>query len=198
MSIQDHRSSSNVLLALFNFAAISCSAQIESASDAAEVVAESAALAKCPPAIPEALAIPAGNRLAFSLGASGVQRYTCTDNAGVTSWVFSEPEADLFDKHGRIAGSHYKGPTWEGRDGSTVVAAMRLAAVTVDPASIPWLALQATAHTGSGRMSNLTFVQRLNTKGGLAPAGACAAGAVLDVDYTATYAFYETRPAKAR
>lgn len=192
MSIQISRSSSSMFLALGALAAISCTAQIEPASDAPEVAAETAALAKCPPAIPEALAIPEGNRLAFSLGAKGVQRYTCTDNAGVTSWVLLEPDADLFDKHGRFAGTHYAGPTWEGRDGSTVVAA-RVAGVSVDAASIPWLSLKATSNTGKGRMSKVTFIQRLNTKGGLQPAGACTAGGVLEVDYTATYAFYEAR-----
>jgi hypothetical protein len=45
-------------------------------------------------------------------------------------------------------------------------------------------------------MSDVTFIQRLNTLGGLAPATPCAPGATIDVDYTATYAFYEARPAR--
>ena len=109
--------------------------------------------------------------------------------------MFRAPEADLFGKRGRIAGSHYAGPTWEGLDGSTVVAG-RVAGVTVDATAIPWLLLQATSNTGDGRMSDVTFIQRLETVGGLAPATGCDAahiGAVADVPYTALYAFYEAR-----
>jgi hypothetical protein len=69
-----------------------------------------AALAKCPSQIPPELAIPEGNKLAFSFGASGVQRYVCAGDG--TNWTFIEPVADLYDKHGRIAGHHYKGPAW--------------------------------------------------------------------------------------
>lgn len=181
--------------ALSLFAAVGCSGQIEPASEAPELALSNEALATCPPKIPPELAIPEGNRLAFTFGASGVQRYACP--ADGSKWTFVEPEADLFDKHGRSTGHHYKGPTWEALDGSTVVGAQpALAALVVDAGSIPWLKLQAASHTGAGRMSNVTFIQRLNTTRGLAPAGTCNPGGMLDVDYTATYAFYEAKPAK--
>jgi hypothetical protein len=37
---------------------------------------------------------------------------------------------------------------------------------------------------------------RFQTKGGAAPAGTCTPDAMLDVDYSATHAFYEAAPAK--
>jgi hypothetical protein len=176
-------------------AAVSCMGQVEPASEAPQLALSNAALATCPPKIPPELAIPEGNRLAFTFGASGVQRYTCP--ADGSKWTFVEPEADLFDKRGRPTGHHYKGPTWEALDGSTVVGAQpALAALVVDASSIPWLKLQAASHSGAGRMSNVTFIQRLNTNGGLAPTGTCNPAETLDVDYTATYTFYEAKPAR--
>jgi hypothetical protein len=170
-----------------------CAAQTEPASEAPDLEVTRAALAKCPSKIPPELAIPEGNKLAFSFGASGVQRYVCADDG--SKWTFIEPVAELYDKHGRVAGHHYKGPTWEAVDGSTVAAAS-IAAVVVDANSIPWLKLEAKSHSGAGHMSEVTFIQRLNTQGGLAPAAPCTPAATVDVDYTATYAFYEAKPAK--
>lgn len=112
------------------------------------------------------------------------------------AWVFRSPEAELIGLFGWPAGKHYAGPTWEALDGSTVVG-KRLAGATVDAGAIPWLLLQASAHAGNGRMSKVTYVQRLFTHGGNAPAEGCDAdhvAAVAKVDYTALYAFYGARP----
>jgi len=174
-----------------------CAAGVGHSDDGVAVTSE--ALSKCAPAIPEALKVPAGNKLAFSLDAEGVQMYQCQATAtGGFAWVFLAPEADLFGKHARIAGSHYAGPTWEALDGSTVVAA-RVAGVTVDATAIPWLLLQSVSNTGSGKMTPVTFIQRVDTTEGLAPTTGCDAehvGAQADVDYTATYHFYKAKGAR--
>ena len=62
-----------------------------------------------------------------------------------------------------------------------------------DADSIAWLLLVATAHLGEGVLANVTNIQRLNTKGGKAPAGGCDAahdGQESRVAYTADYFFY--------
>jgi hypothetical protein len=94
--------------------------------------------------------------------------------------------------------THYGGPTWEARDGSTVKAA-RVDGVTVDPDAIPWLLLQAIpqpAGPDGDRLTGTTYIQRLNTTGGVAPApGECSAdtlGDVVEVPYTADYYFWKT------
>jgi hypothetical protein len=149
-----------------------CVAPVESGDDEALTGSEQS-LSSCLPEIPEALAVPDGNKLVFVLQAEGVQIYDCKAVAdGSAAWVFRAPEADLFDQRGRRAGSHYAGPTWEALDGSTVVAA-RVAGASVDAGAIPWLLLQAASHVGKGRMSKVTFIQRISTGGGLAPAGGC-------------------------
>ncbi|MFI5306390.1 MAG: DUF3455 domain-containing protein [Polyangiales bacterium] len=185
------------LVALVCIAAAGCAARV----DTEEQVAESASAlsAKSVPAVPAALAVPTGNKLAFFWDGEGVQIYTCNATAsGGYAWTFKAPEANLFDKHHRVVGAHYAGPTWEALDGSTVVGS-KLAAYTADATAIPWLLLQAVSHTGDGRMSEVSYVQRLSTNGGLAPASGCDAdhlGAEADVPYTATYYFYEADDAK--
>jgi hypothetical protein len=151
----------------------------------------------CPPHVPPALAVPAGNKLAFSYDAIGVQIYGCDATATGYGWVFRAPEANLYGHKGKPAGTHYAGPTWQAKDGSTVVAA-KVAEYPADPA-IPWLLLGATSHAGHGRMTDVTFIHRLETAGGKAPANGCDAthvGETLRVDYTATYYFYEARGKK--
>jgi Protein of unknown function (DUF3455) len=159
----------------------------------ADVASVGAALKSRLPTIPEGLAVPAGQRLAFTLHAEGVQIYDCKAGAdGALAWVFRAPEADLFvGRH--VVGNHYAGPTWEALDGSTVVGA-RVAGATVDSSAIPWLLLKASANTGRGLMSSVTYIQRLSTVAGLAPSTGCdasTAGAASEVSYTATYAFYQ-------
>jgi hypothetical protein len=87
-------------------------------------------------------------------------------------------------------GIHYRGPTWESNSGSKVVAA-RLFGCSPDPTAIPWLLLEAVSTTGPGIFSSVTYVQRVNTTGGLAPAyPGLLIGQVVEVPYTAEYYFY--------
>src|SRR5882724_8940255 len=161
-----------------------------------EVGAQDEALSSsCAPVVPPALAVPDGNKLAFHLDAIGVQIYGCQELPTGFAWVFVAPEAQLFNGGGRVVGKHYAGPTWEAKDGSKVMGA-KVASFVSSPSSIPWLLLAATSHEGSGRMSEVTFIQRLDTAGGIAPTGGCDAdhlGSVARVDYAATYFFYEAR-----
>ena len=120
-----------------------------------------------------------------------MQTYTCTEGA----WTFSGPRATLSDIFGQPKWTHFAGPTWQHRDGSSVVAAA-VGNVTVDPDSIPWLLLKATS-TKPGKfgdaMVKTTYIQRLNTRGGLAPVGKCTeAGEVTEVPYTADYVFWRS------
>jgi Protein of unknown function (DUF3455) len=172
---------------LFAFAAVGCGAPSAEKPGAA-IASNAASLADT-----SDLAPPDGNELEFGLRGVGVQIYTCTEAATGSAWVFTAPEADLFDRHGTKVGKHYAGPTWESNDGSKVVGA-KLAAATPDPTSIPWLLLKGASHAGHGRMDEVTFLQRLSTSGGNAPATGCDAtnvGSVARVPYTASYCFFE-------
>ena len=132
-----------------------------------------------------ALTAPGDNVLA-TLSATGVQVYECRAGGGGLAWAFKEPRAELF-RDGRRIGRHFAGPSWEHEDGSRIVAKGVARADAPGPGDIPWLRLEVTEHHGAGAFANVRFVQRINTRGGVA-AGACPeAGRVLEVPYTADY-----------
>jgi len=147
------------------------------------------------PAVPDSINPPEGQQLVLRGHASGDQVYTCQAAAGGNSqlaWVLSGPEAKLTDDAGKEIATHFAGPTWQSTDGSQVKGKMVSQSIP-DPSSIPWLLLTAVDHTGSGVMSNVSSIQRLNTKGGKAPAMGCDVqhqGQKTRVSYTANYYFY--------
>ncbi|GAB7040104.1 MULTISPECIES: DUF3455 domain-containing protein [Catenuloplanes] len=152
---------------------------------AADVAAESRGGG---PRVPQAIAVPAGNRLVGTMQARGQQVYTCTAGA----WVFTEPVATLTGRVNNrpVTAIHFKGPSWESIDDGSLVTATSQATSPVT-GSIAQLLLKATPATGStGVFSKVTFIHRLATSGGAAPAGACTDGTRLGVAYRAEYRFY--------
>lgn len=146
--------------------------------------------------VPATLTPPGNAVFLFESKAQGVQIYACeaTAEAPTTfTWTFKAPEATLRNARGEVVATHYAGPTWQGNDGSTVVAAVLARADSPSKKAIPWLLLEAKSHTGSGEFSTITYIQRLDTKGGIAPTKGCDAAhanAQARVPYEATYAFY--------
>lgn len=143
--------------------------------------------------MPPDLRVPSGNEVSFVVSAVGVQIYIWTENptnAAFSSWVFKAPDAVLFDPEGRVIGRHYAGPTWEDKGGGKVAGA-RLAGATVDSNAIPWLLLQAHPTAVPGIFAQTTFIQRVNTTGGLAPtAPPRQTSKEARIFYTADYYFY--------
>ena len=142
--------------------------------------------------VPPELQVPAGNTLSFHATGVGVQIYVWTPSATDPtqgSWVLKAPHAVLFEHYRELIGIHFAGPSWEGNDGSKVVGS-RVAGVTVDADAIPWLLLKAASNSGDGIMSDVTYIQRLRTVGGLAPATPGMAGQEVLVPYIADYLFY--------
>jgi hypothetical protein len=91
--------------------------------------------------------------------------------------------------HGEV-GIHYAGPTWESHSGGKVVAS-RLESCAPDPTAIAWLLLQKVSTEGPGIFDRVTYIQRVNTAGGLPPTGPGPfIGAEEDVPYTAEYYFH--------
>jgi hypothetical protein len=149
------------------------------------------------PAVPGSIQAPESEELVLVARASGFQIYVCRlDAESKAAWVLKAPEAQLFDLKGNVIGKHFGGPTWQHNDGSQITA--RLAAKVDAPvqSAIPWLLLSVTGHTGSGALSGITTIQRINTAGGLAPAEGCSAAnleAEFKSSYTADYYFYARR-----
>jgi uncharacterized protein DUF3455 len=145
------------------------------------------------PDVPGALQVSDTNKVSFHAYAVGVQIYVATPSPSdptLLSWTFKAPEAVLFDSDGNVVGLHYAGPTWETESGSQVLGA-RVAGVTVDTTAIPWLLLSAVSATGPGVLERTSYVQRVNTAGGLAPRTTPTyAGQEARVPYTAEYYFF--------
>ncbi|HLM02544.1 MAG TPA: DUF3455 domain-containing protein [Pyrinomonadaceae bacterium] len=143
------------------------------------------------PASCGSIQVEAGNKVSYHVYAIGVQVYRWNGS----SWTFKEPVANLYansNYKGRGVGTHYAGPTWESNSGSNVAAArVPNTGCTPDATAIPWLLLKAVSTDGPGIFSKVTYIQRTNTTGGLAPT---APGATVDeeksVPYTAEYYFY--------
>lgn len=149
-----------------------------------------------PPRVPAGLEVPAGHELASHASAAGVQIYVWTQSAvnpALYSWVLKAPHAVLIHHEDDILGIHYAGPTWQGNDGSKVVG-RRLASSVVKSNAIPWLLLQAASNDGIGVFADTTYIQRLDTEGGLASStpGSYAGQEAL-VPYVANYYFYHAR-----
>jgi Protein of unknown function (DUF3455) len=138
--------------------------------------------------LPDAIAAP-GEPVVLTVHAEGAQVYECKAGAdGKLGWVFREPIATLL-ADGKTVGRHYAGPNWEHSDGSAVVgkAAGNAPGATVN--DIPWLKLEVISRRGSGVLSSVTTVQRINTQGGKLEGACDKAGTFRSAPYSADYVF---------
>jgi hypothetical protein len=124
----------------------------------------------------------------------GVQIYVCkakADDPGKFAWSLKAPEADLTNEQGEKIAKHYAGPTWEANDGSKVIGEKR--GEEPHAGAIPWLLLQAKSNEGSGTFAKVTYIQRVDTESGVAPAAGCDQAHInteVRVGYKANYYFY--------
>jgi hypothetical protein len=125
----------------------------------------------------------------FHVYAIGVQIYRWD---GV-SWSLAGPDAKLYAEENYFGevGKHYVGPTWESNSGSKIVA-RKVAECVPDTSAVAWLLLERTSPTGPGIFGKVSYIQRVNTTGGLKPTIAgSTVGEEKCVPYTAEYYFYK-------
>ena len=123
------------------------------------------------PPMPPNLEAPAGNKLYLIGHATGMQQYMCLFTGSAFSWAFFGPQATV-----TVTDTQY-----------------------VAPGAIPWLLLQVVGAqpgpTGGEKLTRTTYIQRLNTAGGVAPSTGCAGQADIGkkalVPYTTDYWFYK-------
>jgi hypothetical protein len=160
-----------------------------------------ATAADAPPSdVPAAIRVPAGAKLLTHLRGTGAQVYKCTASGTAFAWTLQKPDATLQETSGAPAGTHGAGPSWTAKDGSTVNGKKVSQADAPAADAVPWLLLQATSTAGKGRFTDVTYIQRLRTKGGKAPAAGCDAGhagAETRASYSADYYFYSGGSAAA-
>src|SRR5512139_1843379 len=114
--------------------------------------------------------VPAGERQVERLSARGLQTYECRATPGDASkaaWVYVASTLELFDASDKPAGRHtFPPPVWEAPDGSKFAGTQKAGAA-------PWLLVSTRSIGAEGRFAKITSLQRVNTKGGVAPAGGC-------------------------
>jgi hypothetical protein len=146
------------------------------------------------PDVPDKLAAPATEEVVLRAHATGSQIYVCQAGSDQKlAWVLKGPEAELFDGDGKSIGHHFAGPTWKHNDGSEVTGKVAARQDSPDADAIPWLLLSATGHSGSGILSRVTTIQRINTKGGQPSTASCNdshRGEETKSAYSADYYFY--------
>jgi hypothetical protein len=139
--------------------------------------------------LPAAIVAPAGETALATFHAEGAQVYECkAGNDSKLAWTFREPIATLL-LEGKTVGRHYAGPTWEHMDASAVVGKILAITAGKTASDIPWLRLQVTERRGSGALSGMTTVQRINTQGGAMIGGCDKAGSFHSEPYAADYVF---------
>jgi hypothetical protein len=148
-------------------------------------------------ALPEPVKVPTGHKVVMETVGVGEITYECrakAGQAGTYEWVFVGPKAVLNGRDGKALGSYFGPPaTWQSMDGSAITGA-QLAVAPAAAGSIPMQLVKANPATGSGSMTGVSYVQRVATQGGVAPAKACDAGAAGQkeiVKYQADYIFWK-------
>jgi hypothetical protein len=147
--------------------------------------------------LPDTMKVPAGHNVAMETVGVGDITYECRadkDMAGKYAWVFAGPDARLLDRSGKQVGKYFGPPaTWEAMDGSKITG-KQLAVSPGGAGNIPLQFVQANPAMGMGAMSGVTYIQRVKTMGGVAPASACGManmGEKQIVKYQADYIFWK-------
>ena len=147
--------------------------------------------------LPATVQVPAGQRIAMETVGAGDITYECRakkDMPSAFEWVFVGPDAKLMDRSGKVVGRYYGPPaTWESNDGSKVIAT-QLAVAPASAGNIPLQLVKANPAMGMGAMQGVTYIQRVATQGGVAPAAACTAanaGQKQVVKYQADYIIWK-------
>jgi Protein of unknown function (DUF3455) len=200
---------------------IACVATLTAVTAALPQLARAALVT--PPPVPANIQVPQGNK-AFLVGhAIGTQNYVCLPSGDGFKFTLFTPQATLFSNDHEELTTHFFSPnpsenppppgqisngtvraTWRhSQDSSIVWAKLASGESSVDPnfvrqGAIPWLLLRVSGAKrgppGGAVLTQTTFVQRLNTFGGVAPSSGCAkasdVGNQAFVPYTADYFFY--------
>ncbi len=148
-------------------------------------------------ALPTAVQVPAGHVVALESVGAGEITYECREKTaamGQHEWVFVGPSATLRNRQGQSIGRYFGPPaTWAANDGSAITGT-QLAVAPAGDGNIPLQLVKANPAQGAGAMVGLSHIQRVATRGGVAPKAACGAdskGQRQVVQYQADYIFWK-------
>lgn len=168
------------------------------------------------PPVPAAVQVDMTANKLFRVGhATGTQNYICLPSGASFKYTLFTPQATLFEKNKQVM-THFFSPNpdqggtvraaWQHDDTSTVWGEVKDGNASSDPAfvepgAIAWLKVTIVGYQdgpkGGDKLAGTTFIQRLNTSGGVAPSTGCNSPADVGkqqfVPYTADYFFYKAR-----
>jgi Protein of unknown function (DUF3455) len=138
--------------------------------------------------------VPGGQEPALQLAARGVQIFRCERLGDAFEWRFRQPEAELVDAQGQAVGRHGANFSFEHRDGSRLLGTIVAHDKAASADTVPWLLLSVKSY-GKGEFGGISYVQRVNTRGGMPPSGCGAdqANRLLRVEFSADFVFYRPR-----
>jgi hypothetical protein len=196
-----------------------CSTGVTALAVALASVMSQAAEAHGPevPPVPSTIQVPAGHVPFLIRQAYGTQNYVCLPSTSTPSgfaWALFTPQATLFNRGDKQVMTHFFSPnpaesgtfrpTWQHSDDSSIVWAKpfppSLDPNYVAPGALAWLLLEAKGAQegpkGGDTLTQTTFVQRVNTAGGLAPSSGCSSlsevGSAKYIPYAADYVFFRS------
>jgi Protein of unknown function (DUF3455) len=169
------------------------------------------------PDMPANLRVPAGHTAFLKGTAMGTQNYMCLPSGAGLAWKFIAPQATVFLVFPWFGGNaaqqivtHFLSPnpaedglaraTWQSSLDTSTVWGKKIAESSdpayVAPGAIPWFLLQAVGTQrgpmGGATLARATYIQRVNTAGGITPEGGCTeAGLMQFVPYRAEYIFHQ-------
>jgi hypothetical protein len=148
--------------------------------------------------LPVNIQVPAGHEVVLETRTAGLLNYECRANvptAGTLGWALVSPQAELLDRAGKTV-ANYSGPppTWVHIDGSSVVGSQLEIAPVIGGTNLPLQLSKGTSGPTLGVLSNVSYIQRINTKGGEDFSRACIQadiGKKMTLPYQADYIFWK-------
>jgi hypothetical protein len=187
-----------LVMVLASTAFYSCKKETDKNNSPAYHIAESEKIT-IPSAVDLPANLPAGYTRVATFYAEGVQKYKSqlvpNSNPVEYEWVFTAPEADLFDASNKKIGIHGAGPYWKLLNNTDSIFGQQYNppryAFSPDPKSIDWLLLMPkTGKTPTGIFAGVNHIQRIATSGGKKPSAPPGGpGQYADIKYTAVYRF---------
>lgn len=153
-----------------------------------------AAAAISPPSgLGRGMAAPPNVEPAFALSASGVQIYQCSNLGDGWGWTYVAPDVTLYEGT-RSIGEHKRPDLWESTSDRSSVTAVPRVNQGAGAGNLPWQLMRAAPLNPTGMFANVTYVQRVNTQGGLPSPTGCGPGlegTENRVPFRADYYFYK-------
>ena len=128
--------------------------------------------------LPAEVRVPAGNKPSLALKAVGTMIWKCDYKGPFTDqkyeWQLDQPDLKLLDNQGKQVGRLFGSPAQFDHWAASNITVTPVAEAPAGSDNLPLALVKANPATGSpGPLTGTTYVQRVATKGGIAPTADC-------------------------